>query len=107
MAEPIGKIVLAQMLFEDDARIEAIAEKAWIKQQYFDKLRGRGRITENLAVRRYHTKSGNKPEGLEPVTLNNGLVMDTYIYLARRRFLVGFSEDLQLLGYIEVAYSEG
>jgi len=110
MAEPMGKIVLAVDVYGDDERINAIAEKAWIRQQYFEQMRKAGRQCTidpvNMMVRCYRTKTG-KPDGLKPIRLDNGLVMDTDIFWARRRFLAGFSSDLQLLGYIEVSYSEG
>ncbi|BCY18676.1 hypothetical protein hrd7_25250 [Leptolinea sp. HRD-7] len=111
MKEPMGKIVLAQDVYGDDERIQSIAEKAWIRQQYFDKINkgstGRPKAcwTENMVMRRYKLKSG-KPDGLKPIKLNNGLVMDMDIYWGRRRYLAGFSSELQLLGYIEVTYSE-
>jgi hypothetical protein len=109
-----GKIVLAKDLFDDGERIDSIAEKAWIAQEYFFQV-NRGKSGKqvvsrpvDLEVRRFRTKDGHKPDASKVFeTGYKDLVLDRDIYWGRRRYLAGYDADPKLLGFIEVVGVEG
>jgi len=114
MTEPMGKIVIAKKFFEDGERIDAVAEKAALAQEFFFQVNkgksGKAAIKRpvDLVVRRFRTKDGLKPDGAKVFdTGQDGLVLDRDIFWYRRRYLAGYAAEVNLLGYIEVVGTGG